>query len=121
MGPPAPIGARVSVHLWPERLMVELEVANAADEEDPAAASLELGRCGLEGHCCSMDSTSEVPPAPAPGVEQALAQIGLRLESIGFESLTVPAAVAVGIVSFQAIPAHPVTLAPGQMLDGKVT
>jgi len=123
LGPPAAdgIAARAMICLWPDRLSVQLEVANAADEEDASAPNVELGRCGVEGYCSAASSApQEALESAAAGEVKALADIGLRFEAEGFESVTATVGPSDGTACFQALASEPVTLAPGQMLDGRI-
>lgn len=119
----APMAARATISLWPERLTVELEVANAAEEEDLAASSVNLGCCGFAGQCCGgaaedaqMSTTGEAPASP----QNPLAGIGLRLETEGFSSVTASAGASAASTQFEALTPEPIKVAPGQVLSGQI-
>lgn len=124
---PAPVASRIRFQLWPNRLEVELEVANAADEEEAGAANLELGRCGFEGVCCGAGeaaaSGADVEMAPGTGAAaagQPIGGTGVRLSVDGFEGVTLAGDPASSVMSFKALATEEITLEPGQALSGQV-
>merc|ERR1712079_83304 len=90
--------ARLMVSLFPERLTVELEVANMTDEQVPGHAAppqLQLGHCGIRGHCLTTsreqlaDGQMDVSEAPNKQEESAdlLQSAGLKMTTTGFTSV----------------------------------
>jgi len=136
----APVAARAKFSLWPDLLLCELEVANAAEESDQgegssggaAGATLSLGRCGFVGQLCQAVSVSDVGAMAAPGMSAAaivpeqppealLLEWGLRLETDGFDSMSMAHVGDVQAVRFQAVTTVPVTLSPGDCLSGHIS
>lgn len=145
-GPPAPLAARATFSLWPNRLTVGLQVANALDDEEDGGLHVEvnLGCCGLQGHCGpspvipgtaaaapAAEQPGPVEPGETPESAVCLLSPSLRLSSEGFSALAAepsaaPASVAATSpagtsVRFRALASEPVALGPGQALEGEVS
>lgn len=133
----APLAARAKFSLWPNRLLIELEVANAADDEDAMACpEVNLGCCGFQGHCCggaaplAAGLAASRPPREVPALgededpEETIELCpGLRLSGRGFSRLeTSPSpAAAGGAARFQAVAPSPVVLAAGEAVSGQIS
>lgn len=121
---PAPVASRIRFQLYPNRLEIDLEVANAFDEDEAGAANLELGRCGFEGVCCGVGEAAagaDVEMAPGRGTAgQPIGGTGVRLSVEGFEGVSLAGDPASSVMGFKCLATEDITLEPGQALSGQV-
>eukprot|EP00405_Crypthecodinium_cohnii_P038674 CAMPEP_0206546630 /NCGR_PEP_ID=MMETSP0325_2-20121206/12824_1 /ASSEMBLY_ACC=CAM_ASM_000347 /TAXON_ID=2866 /ORGANISM="Crypthecodinium cohnii, Strain Seligo" /LENGTH=269 /DNA_ID=CAMNT_0054045799 /DNA_START=56 /DNA_END=865 /DNA_ORIENTATION=+ len=144
-GPPvAPLMARSRISLWPNRLLVELEVGNAGDDEAEPGKMLpevNLGMLGFQGHCFGsgdpstssspVELRSAYPPmekedGDEEGMEDPEEVMALcpniRLGARGYSKLTAsPTPAAGGSTRFEAIAPSPIILNAGEVVSGEVS
>mmetsp|Transcript_93674 Transcript_93674/g.269744 ORF Transcript_93674/g.269744 Transcript_93674/m.269744 type:complete len:308 (-) Transcript_93674:80-1003(-) len=148
-GSGVPMAARAKFSLWPDRLLVELEVANVADDGDGSAARggamqsaiVDLGFCGFRGRFCpavsleesaaalvsgaptsagfSHGTTRGLRSAPSPP-EDVFMELGIALETDGFSDVSMSCDADGRSMRIQAlVPTH-VALGPGDCLSGHI-
>jgi len=124
-GVSVPIAARQTVSLSQDRLRVELEVANAVDEEGPLkddpASRVRFGALGFRTAWCA--PPSNLGAVGAASVEAALREFGLDLQLEGFTATSFVEA-GVGVASactFDVGAPTAVELGAGEVVTGSIT